>query len=60
MRWNRRSSGVEAEGDSSSVYFMNYYDGFGLHYWRERHKNKVYFEFRELKSSNCKYERWMI
>lgn len=32
MRWNRRSSEVEAEEDSSSVYFMNYYDGFGLHY----------------------------
>ena len=24
---------------------------------REKHKNKAYFEFRELKSSNCKYER---
>lgn len=57
MRWNRRSSGIRAEEDNSSVYFMNYYGGFGLHYWRERHKNKVYFEFRELKSSNCKYER---
>ena len=56
MRWNRRSSGVEAEGDSSSVYFMNYYGGFGLHYWRERDK-KAYSDFRELKSSNCKYER---
>ena len=26
MRWNRRSSGIRAEGDSSSDYFMNYYD----------------------------------
>ena len=25
MRWNRRSSRIRAEGDNSSVYFMNYY-----------------------------------
>ena len=26
MRRKRRSNGIRAEGDSSSVYFMNYYD----------------------------------
>ena len=57
MRWNRRSSGVEAEGDSSSVYFMNYYGGLDYIVEEKEIKNIAYFEFRELKSSNCKYER---
>lgn len=26
MRRKRRSNGIRAEGDRSSVYFMNYYD----------------------------------
>ena len=57
MRRNRRSSGIRAEGDKSSVYFMNYYGGLDYIVEEKEIKNIAYFEFRELKSSNCKYER---
>lgn len=60
MRWNRRSSGIRAEGDNSSALSCTN-DEF-LHnipivmHTKNRHNQEVSM-FRELKSYNCKYER---